>query len=389
MGNAVGPTDRLPKVTRDVADVTSSLEVTDGPARPAFLDHHCHPLIADWTHVSGKQPGWRRCFTEGHTDVPSLIGYRRFRAALAALLGCSAEEHALTRHRDQRIAADPAGYLRLLADDAGISAWCVDIGYPRGSIDRSVLVESTARPAYLIVRLETLLEQELAAGVEGIADRFEARLEEQVKEGAVAFKSIAAYRSGLDLPTPTAGAVRLAAADPDQAVRVTDEALVALAVQLGMAVAGRHDLPVQFHTGFGDPDLFLPAADPALLTPMLRTANCPVVLLHGWPYLRQAAYLASVYPNVYADLSLTLPVLEPVADRLLAEVLSACPVTRVLAASDGHSYPEMYWWGAVVWRRALAKLEDDDLLEPADTAAILGGTSRSLYSLDTGADVVL
>ena len=70
-------------------------------------------------------------------------------------------------------------------------------------------------------------------------------------------------------------------------------------------VTGLHRrLPVQIHTGFGDRDLALRDADPALLQPFLAAvepARVPVVLLHCYPYQRQAGWLALVYPHVYVD----------------------------------------------------------------------------------------
>ena len=69
-------------------------------------------------------------------------------------------------------------------------------------------------------------------------------------------------------------------------------------------------MPVQFHTGFGDDDADLRTANPLLLRPLLQDTtlrNVPFVLLHTYPYCREAGYLASIYPNVFIDLSLTIP----------------------------------------------------------------------------------
>src|SRR5207237_2573118 len=67
-------------------------------------------------------------------------------------------------------------------------------------------------------------------------------------------------------------------------------------------------LPVQVHTGFGDSDLFLPRADPAYLKPVVeRFHDTPFVLLHCYPFVREAGWLAHVYGNVFFDLSLTIP----------------------------------------------------------------------------------
>jgi uncharacterized protein len=89
------------------------------------------------------------------------------------------------------------------------------------------------------------------------------------------------------------------------------------------------------------------------------------------------------------DLSLTIPLAEPAAARLLADALALCPTGKLLAASDGHSYPEMHWWGATSWRRALgevlgAEVSAGRLDQPAATAVardVLAGTARRLYRL--------
>src|SRR4029453_6020131 len=81
------------------------------------------------------------------------------------------------------------------------------------------------------------------------------------------------------------------------------------------------------------------------------------------------AYLAGTYPQVWMDLSLALPLAEPLAARLVPEALGLCPTGKLLAASDGHSYPEMHWWGATLWRRALERALGDE----ADADAVAGG----------------
>jgi uncharacterized protein len=69
--------------------------------------------------------------------------------------------------------------------------------------------------------------------------------------------------------------------------------------------AAQHRIPVQLHTGFGDRDIDLRLANPLRLRPLLERGTLdrsPLVLLHAsYPYVREAAYLASVYPDVYVD----------------------------------------------------------------------------------------
>ena len=378
-----------------------------------FVDHHCHSLVAGWQRVGGGPwPAWRRCFTEATrpaslaADVPDLLGYRHFLAALAALLGGDmGPEEDLERRvvgaRDKLAAADPGGYLQSLLDDAGMAALLVDTGFGDDVVDLSALEAAAGRPVHPIVRLETVTEQVLAAGglparsLAGFAGEVERRLAEALDHGAVAIKSVAAYRGGLRLADPSAAARRRAFAGLDragQAARFDDPVLEPFLVWRAAELAAARQVPLQFHTGFGDEDVDLPLADPSLLRPLLRdprTQDCPVVLLHCYPFVGQGAYLAGTYPQVWMDLSLALPLAEPLATGLVREALGLCPAGKLLAASDGHSYPEMHWWGAVVWRRALDHVLGEEVgaggLDEAAAGAmagrVLAGNATRLYRL--------
>ena len=143
-------------------------------------------------------------------------------------------------------------------------------------------------------------------------------------------------------------------------------------------------LPVQVHTGFGDRDLFLPTADPTHLKPIIeRFAQTPFVLLHCWPFVRQAGWLAHVYANVFFDLSLTIPHVARPAEAL-REALELGPVSKLLYASDAARTPELYYLAAIWWRAALAEVLPELLdARDAEEAArmILRDNARSLYRL--------
>lgn len=388
-----------------------------------LIDHHCHSLRADWATAaadprSAVSPGWRQCFTEASSqdvidrDVPYLLGYRHFLTEINRMLG--AYEHGVgagspsRSHEDEvierrdRLAGEP--YLRHLLDDASTTALLVDTGFggPQ-ALDIDELRRISGRDVREVVRLESVAEDVLSGGgppgrsLSAFVDAVGARLAEALDSGAVAIKSILAYRTGLRMPDAGALAQRQAFARMNrrqQARRFDDPVLVPSLVRLAGELAAQRGVPLQFHTGFGDPDIDLPAADPALLRRLFRdprTEACPVVLLHCYPYVRTASYLANTYPQVFMDLSLTLPLAEPVAATVVREALALCPATKLLAASDGHSYPEMHWWGAIVWRRALAEVLDAErkaeaLDEPAATEVagrILAGNAGRLYGLST------
>jgi hypothetical protein len=354
----------------------------------ALADHSCASLLATWARAGGGQfPAWRASFTGAARpaglaarDVPGLLGYRHFLAALADLLDVAPEgtgplageelERQVVARRDQLAGADPSGYLRLLLDHAGTAALLVDAGAGGDKVLKAAELERAAdRPVHEIVRLEPLAQELLAPGtptarsLARLVAGFEERVGLAMERGAVALKSIASSRGGLWLFTETTQADRRRAfTNLDKAAqskRFDDAVLLPFLVRRAAELAGTRQVPLQFATGIGDEDVYLPHADPALLWPMLRdpaTEDTPVVLLGCYPYVGAAAHLAGTYPQVHMDLSPALALAEPIAARMVSEALGLCPPGKLLAGSGGRAYPESHWWGATVWRRALARV---------------------------------
>jgi uncharacterized protein len=375
-----------------------------------LVDQHCHSLIRGWRRVGEANPAWRRCFTEAtqaaslERDVPTMRGYTEFVRAYARRLGVEvaggsqALEAEVARRRDEKAAGD--GYVRQLFDDARVGTLLVDTSYPSGNaLGTSELELLTGRRVRTIARVESIAEQVLGRHRSwtpaAFRDAVRTAIEDELAGGAVALKTVAAYRSGLELAEPTATSVRRALINASaQARRLDDPALVALVVRTAAAIGREANVPLQIHTGFGDDDLHLPAADPTLLRPLLhdsQTAGGPIVLLHCHPFVAHAAYLASIYPSVHVDLSLTIPLLGASGARAaINQALGLCPTSKLLAGTDGHSYPEMHWRGAHLWRETLIAVLDDevraDRLDIEHTEAIgrsiLAGNARRLYRLD-------
>jgi uncharacterized protein len=349
-----------------------------------LADHSCASLLATWARAGGGQfPAWRASFTGAARpaglaarDVPGLLGYRHFLATLADLLDVAPAEageeleRQVVARRDELARADPSGYLRLLLDHAGIAALLVDTGAGGGKVLKAAELERAAdRPVHEIVRLEPIAEELLAPGaptarsLARLVAGFEERVGLAMERGAVALKSIASARGGLWLFTETTQADRRRAfTNLDKAAqseRFDDAVLLPFLVRRAAALAATRQVPLQFATGIGDEDVYLPHADPALLWPMLRdprTEDTPVVLLGCYPYVGAAAHLAGTYPQVHLDLSPALALAEPIATRMVSEALGLCPPGKLLAGSGGRAHPESHWWGATVWRRALARV---------------------------------
>ena len=260
--------------------------------------------------------------------------YRRAIAALAEFFGLDDDEQAVYEHR---LAADPREYAQRLLAATNTELLLLDDGYPPTDAGTSwdEFAEWVGIPARPVLRLET---------------------HDDVRtDGYVALKTIAAYRGGLD--------------------RVSEHVLTALEAN----DASDAPLPVQVHCGFGDSDLHLWRSDPSYLKPLIeRFANTTFVLLHCYPFVREAGWLAHVYGNVYFDLSLTIPhVSQPV--RALEEALELAPVSKLLYASDAARTPELYLLAATWWRDALAEVLTDE----ADARAILRDNALRVYGLSS------
>ena len=111
-----------------------------------------------------------------------------------------------------------------------------------------------------------------------------------------------------------------------------------------------------------------------------RFRDTTFVLLHCYPFVREAGWLAHVYGNVWFDLSLTIPhVSRP--EEALAESLELAPVSKLLYASDAARTPELYLLAATWWRDALAAVLPGAVGEEAEASArlILRENAQVLY----------
>jgi predicted TIM-barrel fold metal-dependent hydrolase len=213
-----------------------------------------------------------------------------------------------------------------------------------------------------VVRLEAVAEQVARDGTSagGFAADYAGALD-ATTAGAAGLKSIIAYRYGLDFDPerPAPREVREAAGRwlRRGGSRLDDPVLLRHVLWAGVD----RGLPLQFHVGFGDPDLRLDRCDPARMTGFLtavRDRGVAVMLLHCYPFHRQAGYLAQVFPHVYLDVGLTVNYVGARAAAVIAESLELAPFHKVLYSSDAFGLAEFHYLGAVLFRRALAEVVD-------------------------------
>jgi predicted TIM-barrel fold metal-dependent hydrolase len=333
----------------------------------ALVDHHVHPALAAET----GEAEFEQLITEsdrplpaGLTQFDSQLGVaiRRWCAPVLDLEPFAEPADYLAR----RAALGPAEVTRRLLRATGTAHFLLDTGYVRpGLLDLPGMREAAGARADEVVRLESVAEQAVLDGdrsAAGFADRFAAALARQAAT-AVGLKSIVGYRFGLDFdPAPPAAAEVTAAAggwlrqiEATGQVRVDDPVLLRHLLWTGIGLG----LPLQLHTGFGDPDADLRRCDPLLLRGFLQRtepAGVPVMLLHCYPYHRGAGYLAQAFPHVYLDVGLAINYAGARAAAVVAESLELAPFGKLLFSSDAWGPPELHYLGALLWRRATARV---------------------------------
>jgi uncharacterized protein len=334
--------DGIPGRRRHIRAAGSLPEVLNSVG---LVDHHAHGILAERPTLDD----FRGLFSESSDPrqwphIATGLTYRRAMRELAAFFGVEPTEEAVFAYRQSR---DFDAYASSLLRATNTQWLLVDDGFPPTGtgIEWERLGELADCRALPVLRIETHEARDVAVAREA---------------GFVALKTIAAYRGGLD--------------------RLSDAVVAALEAN----EATGNPLPVQVHCGFGDADLHLWRADPSYLKPLIeRFDDTPFVLLHCYPYVREAGWLAHVYANVWFDLSLTIPHVARPAEHV-REALELAPVSKLLYASDAARTPELYFLAAKWWREALADVLGETL--PPDEAeaagrSILRDNALALYGL--------
>lgn len=321
------------------------------------------PLIDQHVHGCWLMQGDRERFENGlneantepltHSGFDSQLGFA-VRAHCAPLLGLPkhADAQAYWQRRCEYTELELA---RLFLRGAGVTDWLVDTGLGDGVANLGQLAELSGGRAHEVVRLEQVAEQAAAASGD-YASAFEEILHRRAAT-AIATKSILAYRGGFDgdLTEPSTAQVAEAAARWRDAggVRLADRVLL----RFGLHQALRLGKPLQFHVGFGDRDCDLHKANPMYLLDFLRqSSDTPIVLLHCYPYEREAGYLAQAFNNVYLDGGLSVNYLGARAPAFIARLLELAPFAKIVYSSDGFGPAELHFLGATLWRNGIQRV---------------------------------
>ena len=271
------------------------------------IDHHAHLLARPDSVWSLEE-----LLTESgdHSQIPLVADHPAYVRAVRTLveafgpggggadLGVLRERHGAERHARRVLKA--CRFQEILVDDG--------FRFP-GATSLEEHAALAGCPVRRIIRIESEAEA-AAAGFppfEQMLERIRTSMSEAALEAA-ALKTIAAYRYGLDLPSAGRRDARPAyAAWRAAGGRLKDPDLVAFFLHQALEAAPQ--LPLQVHTGLGDRDLDLRSASPLHLRWIFEDARYrhrPVVMLHCYPFVREASYLAGIYSNAFVDLSMAM-----------------------------------------------------------------------------------
>ncbi|MFZ0215552.1 MAG: amidohydrolase family protein [Candidatus Dormiibacterota bacterium] len=364
-----------------------------------LVDHHCHSLIAQPLDRAAFEPFISEAGAPGpgrtNFDTPLGFAIRRWCAPVLDLEPHTSPDEYLARRTE--LGAEEVD--RRFLGRTGIVELLIDTGLR--SDELIPLAELGERaggvPTHEVVRLESVAQEVAERGVPaaGFAAAFADELARRT-QGAVGLKSIVAYRYGLDFePTPPSAAEVEAAAgewfagaEASGRWRLEQPTILRHLLWTG----AEHGLPIQFHIGYGDPDIRLHRCNPALLHEfllLLQPRQVPVMLLHCYPFQREAAYLAASFPDVYFDLGEALHYVGRSGPAVMAEALELAPFDKMVFSTDAFGVSELYYLGAFLFRRALGRVLEDAVgagdWSAADAARIgrlIGSeTARRVYRL--------
>ncbi len=379
------------------------------------VDAHCHPFRSQDLLARDPRTFETRCmflgtallssnhanleaaaFVEEMTETTMFgLALRRW---IARHLGCEPTKDEVVAARDAALRADPPGYVRGLLESENIVAVVADEGYPQPTIPRADFEEALGGvPVHRVSRIEPWIVE---AREEGAFDGTVQRFEEIGHTAAgdpllIGFKTIIAYRTGLDITDPTssdaAAAYERWRADDWRESREHAKPVRDFLLRRAFAIAKEHDRVFHVHVGAGDPDVNLTHARPQdAFSFFVENLDIPILLIHsGWPWVAEASYVGTVLPNVYLDLSELVPWGWGQTDWSLEMLLGSVPGAKVLYGCDESSEPEMFPVSARLVREALERVlgtfVDRDYLSIDDAESIgrgvLAGNVRKLHGI--------
>lgn len=364
------------------------------------IDNHCHPYLfeVDPQHYAPLESfvGFKDGSPESNAHRDHMLYNRWAIRELAKFLGVDPTAEAVAKAR--AAVGDEGAYVTRLFADEGIKGLVIDTGYPQPPVDMVEFRKRVPTTLFPVFRIEPLIKallDERVAEFTTFISRYDSAIRRALREeGFIAVKSIIAYRTGLEIKmeheSDAAGATGLAAALAKPTEMMASKPLRDHLLLRALRICREENVSFHVHTGIGDADIVLARCNPALLNETLKQPgyrDTKVVLIHCYPYVEEASWMAAALPNVWIDLSEGVPFALVATDRIFEKGLDLAPINRIFFGTDAFAAPEHTWLGAKLAKQSLARvlqsfhergfIEGSEGYEIAEK--ILIGNARDMY----------
>lgn len=367
-----------------------------------LLDHHAHGVTSsnlDFNQFQAAFSESRLPPPDGTSEFHKPLGLmiRRFCAPILDLHAFVSGEEYVARRLELGAVEVNTRFMRA----GGFERLLIDTGYKTDTLLNVEQMAGLAEvPTNEVVRIEAVAEDVVRCGVD--AARFANTLRERLLErsrDAIALKTIVAYRTTfkLDQTAPKeheivkAAGCWLAEIDRTGTVRLSDPIIERATLWAAGEICRQRRFPLQVHSGLGI-DANVSARDPLHFTDFIRYMqdwSVPIMLLHNYPFIREAGWLSNVYQNVYVDTGVVQNYSGPSSARIIRESLETASFSKILFSSDAVMVSELYYLGALLFRRAMRKVLDewlqDGVIATKDADEIIESiacrNARNIYNL--------
>ncbi|MBP0723946.1 amidohydrolase family protein [Bacillus sp. RG28] len=281
---------------------------------------------------------------------------------LANYFSCKPTLEEVVEHRNAK-ASDFKGFTRELFQEANITGIVADFGYPQPPLLKEDYADLSGVRLWEVFRIEPVMvrlsEENLSFGE--FKEKYRAELSDALKKDCiVGLKSIIAYRSGLEISPMNESQASQEYEEFKKNTRAGVKSLRDYCLHIAMEECTYVEKVMHIHTGIGDGEVILPKASPSFLLDLLRDKkyqDTKVHLVHGgYPWVEEAAFIVSILPNVYMDISLQNPFVGHGVERTLSQVFELAPFDKVMYGSDAFTVPEMNWIGVHLFKECFEKV---------------------------------
>lgn len=337
------------------------------------VDVHCHPYVANEKPFNKveflnelslsvspdmfKEKNYSQSFHPG-MNMYMQITIRR----LATFLSCESTIEAVVQKRNE-MAIDFPAYTKSLFKDVQLEGLLVDFGYPQPSIPKETYEAITGVNTWEVSRIEPIMDslKEECSTFDNFIEKYRQTLKENLdKDQVFGLKSIIAYRSGLDIGGMHKDIAAKQYDEFQKKGRAKAKELRDYCLHIALEECTKTNKVLHIHTGVGDGEVILSKASPSLLIDVLRDKrykDTKVHLVHGgYPWMEEAAFMASILPNVYMDISLQNPFIGHGVERIISQVFEFAPFNKVMYGSDAFTLPEMNWLGVLLFKECFEKV---------------------------------